>query len=109
MQELTLVNEELAVPCINNHGDDVAPSRHSEAAWHGEGQKMKSSPSSAHNRRHFLRALGGASAATLTVAVAPAPVAEAYDPGSEETRARYRETEDVKAFYRTNRYEGTKK
>jgi hypothetical protein len=24
-------------------------------------------------------------------------------------RARYRETEDVRAFYRTNRYEGVKK
>jgi hypothetical protein len=70
---------------------------------------MKSSPSGAYNRRHFLRALGGASAATVTVVVAPTPVAEAYDPGSEETRARYRETEDVKAFYRTNRYEGTKR
>jgi hypothetical protein len=69
---------------------------------------MKPSPSSAHNRRHFLRALGGASAATVTAVVAPPPVAEAYDPGREETRTRYRETEGVKAFYRTNRYEGRK-
>jgi hypothetical protein len=67
---------------------------------------MKSSPSGAYNRRHFLRALGGTSAATVTAVVAPAPVAETYDPGREETRQRYRETEDVKAFYRTNRYEG---
>ena len=79
-----------------------------EAVWHGVGQKMKSSPSSAYNRRHFLRALGGASAATVTPVAAPASVAEAYDPGREGTRTRYRETEDVKAFYRSNRYEGRK-
>jgi hypothetical protein len=41
--------------------------------------------------------------------VAPISEAQAYDPGREETRARYRETEDVRAFYRTNRYEGVKK
>jgi hypothetical protein len=86
----------------------VAPNRRREAVLAGEEHKMKSSPSSAFNRRHFLRALGGASTATVTVAVAPAPVAEAFEPGREERRQRYRETEDVKAFYRTNRYEGKK-
>jgi hypothetical protein len=108
MQELTLVNAELGFPCINDHGDD-AWLRTGTARRLGmeKDRTMKSSPSSAYDRRHFLRALGGASAAT--VVVAPAPVAEAYDPGREETRARYRETEDVKAFYRTNRYERTKR
>ena len=33
------------------------------------------------------------------------PDALAYDPGGDETRARYRETDHVKAFYRTNGYE----
>jgi hypothetical protein len=104
---LTLVNEELAFPCIKKRMAR-GPNRR-EAVWHGVGQKMKSSPSSAYNRRHFLRALGGASAATVTPVAAPASVAEAYDPGRGETRTRYRETEDVKAFYyRTNRYEGRK-
>ena len=35
----------------------------------------------------------------------PASVGEAYDPGPDETKARYRESEDVKAFYRSNGYE----
>jgi hypothetical protein len=63
----------------------------------------------APSRRAILKGLALAPpAATLTVASA-AP-AEAYDPGSEETRARYRETaEDVQAFYRTNGYETLKK
>jgi hypothetical protein len=69
---------------------------------------MNSWPSGAYDRRHFLNALGGASAATVIAVVVPAPVAKAYDPGREETRTRYHETEDVKAFYRTNRYEGRK-
>lgn len=56
------------------------------------------------SRRCFLKTLALAPpAATLTIASA-AP-AEAYDPGAEETRARYRETDDVQAFYRTNGYE----
>jgi len=33
----------------------------------------------------------------------------AYDPGRDESRARYRETDHVKAFYRTNGYETLKK
>jgi hypothetical protein len=69
---------------------------------------MKSSPAGGFNRRGVLRALASASAAGVTVVSAPIPPAEAYDPGREETKARYRETEDVKAFYRTNRYEGVK-
>jgi hypothetical protein len=69
---------------------------------------MKSSSPGGHNRRHFLRALGSTFAAAGAVVVAPISDAQAYDPGREETRARYRETKDVKAFYRTNRYEGVK-
>jgi hypothetical protein len=62
-------------------------------------------------RRNFLRTLGTAStaaaAATLPIA---APDAQAYDPGKEETRARYRpDSPDVQAFYRTNGYETLKK
>lgn len=54
------------------------------------------------DRRSFFKALG----AGATVAVAPAMVtpAEAVDPGREETKARYKESEHVKAFYRVNRY-----
>jgi len=71
---------------------------------------MPKKPNNALDRRNFLRAVGGAS----TVAVAAAtPIAateaQAYDPGGEETKARYRETDHVKAYYRTNGYETLKK
>lgn len=63
------------------------------------------------DRRKFFGALGGASSVAVAAAVSPltATVAEAYDPGSAETKARYRESEHVKAFYRTNGYETLKK
>ena len=65
----------------------------------------------AMDRRNFLRSLGGAS--TVAVAAVASPIAateaNAYDPGPDETKGRYRETEDVKAFYRTNGYETLKK
>lgn len=63
-------------------------------------------------RRQFFRALGGGTAAAAA-AVASVPLtpteAQAYDPGNDETRSRYRETDHVKAFYRTNGYETLKK
>ena len=63
------------------------------------------------DRRGFLRSLGGASTAAVAAAASPiaATEAEAYDPGGDETRARYRETDQVKAFYRSNGYETLKK
>ncbi|KMO42531.1 formate dehydrogenase [Methylobacterium variabile] len=63
-------------------------------------------------RRQFFRTLGGGTAAAAA-AVAAVPLtpteAKAYDPGTAETRSRYRETDHVKAFYRTNGYETLKK
>lgn len=59
-------------------------------------------------RRQFFRALGGGTvAAAVGVAATPmtATDAQAYDPGQDETRGRYRLTDHVKAFYRTNGYE----
>ena len=56
------------------------------------------------SRRGLLRTLAGAST-TLVAATLPASVSDAYDPGSDETKTRYRETESVKAFYRSNGYE----
>jgi mevalonate pyrophosphate decarboxylase len=63
------------------------------------------------DRRRFFGALGGASSAAVAAAASPltATVAQAYDPGSAETKSRYRESEHVKAFYRTNGYETLKK
>ena len=58
--------------------------------------------SPAVDRRSFFKALG----AGATLAATPAMVtpAAAVDPGKEETKARYRESEHVKDFYRVNRY-----
>lgn len=56
----------------------------------------------AFDRRSFFKALGaGAAVAAAPVAVTPAA---AVDPGKDESKARYRETEHVKAFYQVNRY-----
>jgi secreted PhoX family phosphatase len=58
-------------------------------------------------RRSFLKGFGGAS--TLAAVAVTAPLAVATDANAQESRderrkARYRETDHVKAFYRTNRY-----
>jgi hypothetical protein len=60
------------------------------------------------DRRKFLRSLGGGAAGTVAVAaggvvVAPA-AAEAAESAADRKKARYKETDHVKAFYRTNRY-----
>jgi anaerobic selenocysteine-containing dehydrogenase len=57
-------------------------------------------------RRGFLKALGlGAGAAAAGVAgdasLAPAAATESRE---ERTKARYKETDHVKTYYRTNRY-----
>jgi hypothetical protein len=71
---------------------------------------MSAKTRKALDRRGFFGAAGGGVSA---VAVALSPVAateaQAYDPGNEETKARYRETPHVKAFYRSNGYETLKK
>jgi hypothetical protein len=60
-------------------------------------------------RRRFFRTLGTGSVAAAAGAVIGTKEAQAYDPGPEETKARYRETDDVRAFYRTNGYETLRK
>ncbi len=64
------------------------------------------------DRRSFFKAVGGAS--TVAVAAVASPIAateaQAYNPGQDETRTRYKaDAEGVKAFYRTNGYETLKK
>ena len=64
------------------------------------------------DRRGFLRGMGGATTAAVAVAAGSlaATDAEAYDPGTPETDARYKpDAQDVQAFYRTNGYETMKK
>lgn len=74
---------------------------------------MSSAEKDVPNRRRFLRAMGSAS--TVAVAATAAPLtsideAEAYDPGRQELRTRYRaDSPHVQAFYRTNGYEALKK
>ena len=57
---------------------------------------------SAVDRRSFFKALGAGAAVAVTPAVVTP--AQALNPGNEEKKARYRESDHVKAFYRTNRY-----
>ena len=63
------------------------------------------------DRRNFLRAVGGASTAAVAAVASPVATTEANanNPGRDEKKARYRETDHVKAFYRTNGYETLKK
>ena len=72
---------------------------------------MKEDKTKAIDRRNFLRTVGGASTAAVAAVAAPiaATEAQAYDPGQDETKGRYRESDHVKAFYRTNGYETLKK
>jgi hypothetical protein len=69
---------------------------------------MKSPQARNVSRRHFLQ-VGGLPAATTFLMIADVRTTQAYDPGHEETKERYRESEHVKAFYRTNGYETLKK
>jgi hypothetical protein len=65
------------------------------------------------DRRSFIRTMGSGSVVAAAAAAAPivaATDAQAYDPGAEQRKARYRaDSNDVKAFYRTNGYETLKK
>ena len=61
------------------------------------------------SRRSFFGAFGGASTAAVAgVAMLRPDAAEAYDPGEAETGPRYQESENVKEFYRVNRYPAAK-
>jgi len=54
-------------------------------------------------RRQFLRALGLGAAVTAAAPLATEAIADS-ETNDEKRKSRYRETEDVKAFYRVNRY-----
>jgi anaerobic selenocysteine-containing dehydrogenase len=58
------------------------------------------------DRRGFLKALGaGAGVAATAAAVTVAPTAAiAAESDADKKKARYKETDHVKAFYKTNRY-----
>jgi hypothetical protein len=58
------------------------------------------------DRRSVLKALGlgAGAAAAATAAVVPGGPAQAAESDADKRKARYKETDHVKAFYRTNRY-----
>ena len=58
-------------------------------------------------RRDFLRALGAGAGVAATAAPRSQPSAKADTENNDEKRkARYKETDHVKTFYRVNRYPG---
>lgn len=61
-------------------------------------------PKAGFSRRAFFGTAAGAAAAGAAAAMGGARPAVAQQTGSDRTRARYRETEHVLTFYRTNRY-----
>jgi GH24 family phage-related lysozyme (muramidase) len=67
---------------------------------------MKDEKKTTVGRRDFLRKVGigtvGAGATLATPLMTPAQADSETD--QEKRKARYRETEDVKTFYRVNRY-----
>lgn len=67
---------------------------------------MKTSDKPAVGRREFLRTLGvGAGAAIAAAPLATTAKADSEN-NTEKRKARYKETDHVKAFYRVNRYPG---
>jgi len=65
---------------------------------------MKRQTKTGPERRQFFRALGGAVAAAATAAPL-APQARADSESDDEKRkSRYRESDEVKTYYRVNRY-----
>jgi secreted PhoX family phosphatase len=65
---------------------------------------MKQREKTTVGRREFLRVLGAGAGAAAATAVPLASSAVAAESEQEMKKARYRETEDVKTFYRVNRY-----
>jgi hypothetical protein len=57
-------------------------------------------------RREFLRALALGAGAATTAAAPLATEAVAAESEQEKRKARYKETDHVKAYYRVNRYPG---
>jgi hypothetical protein len=66
---------------------------------------MKAEGKAKVGRRDFLRILGsGVGVAAAAGAVATTPAHADSETNAEKVKARYRETDHVKAFYRVNRY-----
>ena len=64
---------------------------------------MKRQTKTGLERRQFFRALGGAAAAAAAAPLAPQARADS-ESDDEKRKARYRESDEVKTYYRVNRY-----
>ena len=64
---------------------------------------MKQTDKRTVGRRDFLRVLGVSAGAAATVPIATAAKADSEN-NDEKRKARYKETDHVKAYYRVNRY-----
>ena len=65
---------------------------------------MKQQDKSKVGRRDFLRAIGAGAGVAVTAAAALATDAVAAESDADKKKARYKETDHVKAYYRVNRY-----
>ena len=64
---------------------------------------MKAERKTTLGRRHFLRALGVGAAASTAAPLSTEAVADS-ESNDEKRKARYRESDEVKTFYRVNSY-----
>jgi len=65
---------------------------------------MKKSTKPTIGRREFLRTLGAGATVATAAASLPGQARADTESNDEKRKARYRETEHVKTFYRVNRY-----
>ena len=68
---------------------------------------MKQGTKTKAGRRDFLRAVG-AGAGVAAMATLASPARADSENNQDKRKARYRESDDVKAFYRVNRYPNAK-
>ena len=65
---------------------------------------MKQQDKSKLGRRDFLRAMGAGAGLAATTAVPLAGEAVAAESDADKKKARYKETDHVKAYYKVNRF-----
>jgi hypothetical protein len=81
--------------------EEIAMSKPSDTKVPARERKSKAA-GGVDRRRFFL--MGGSAAVAVAAAVPLASEAEADESQAERVKARYRETEHVKTYYRVNRY-----
>ena len=65
---------------------------------------MKQQDKAKLGRRDFLRAMGAGAGLAVTAAAPLATEAAATESDADKKKARYKETDHVKAYYRVNRF-----